>query len=145
MTCFLVTPLYYIKCGSCYPYHTRLHNIFLYRKRKNSTKYSDSNSVENGSNTSEGTEEYCRCETQANIITETLHKLLAKKEQFLSEPCPNSQEGFTTSQSSERHVLDSQDSFSTSRDYDSDQVPSDDDGTVLTSTSHPSIPEQELD
>ena len=123
-----------------------LYTAFLSsRKRKNSTKYSDSNSVENGSCTSEGCEDYCRCETQANIITETLHKLLAKKEQFLSDPCPNSQDSYTNSQSSESHVLNSQDSLSTSRDYDSDQMPSDDEGTVLTSTSHPSIPEQELD
>ena len=37
-----------------------------------------------------GSAEYCCCKTQAYIISETFNKLLAKKEQFLSELCPNS-------------------------------------------------------
>ncbi|KAI6647037.1 TCF/LEF transcription factor family [Oopsacas minuta] len=107
------------------------------RKRKNS----DGNSTENNS---EGGDDYCRCETYATIISETVHNILAKKEQFLSEPCPNSQERFS-SQDSKRHVLDSQDSQSTSRDYESDQIQTDDEaGTVITSICNPSIPEQEL-
>eukprot|EP00800_Vazella_pourtalesii_P011697 TRINITY_DN281_c0_g1_i10.p1 TRINITY_DN281_c0_g1~~TRINITY_DN281_c0_g1_i10.p1 ORF type:complete len:430 (-),score=104.24 TRINITY_DN281_c0_g1_i10:116-1405(-) len=56
------------------------------RKRKNS----DCNSMEGGEIDCVGSAEYCCCKTQAYIISETFNKLLAKKEQFLSELCPNS-------------------------------------------------------
>ena len=83
-------------------------------------------SVDDEDNTCGEGDEYCQCKTQANIITETINKLLAKKEPFLSQSSSNS--------SPTKHH---------NRDYNS---PSDDDYTTMTSsTSYPSIPDQELD
>lgn len=111
------------------------------RKRRLNSKCSESNSLENG-NTSDGDEDHCKCDTQSIIISDTVSKLLAKKDQFFADPYSNGQ--VFCSQSSERN--NSQDSNPTSRDYESEQEPSDDDeGTILTATSQPSMLDQDLD
>ena len=83
-------------------------------------------SIDEEDNICGGGVEHCKCKTQANVITETINKFLSKKEPFLSQSSPNS--------SPTKHH---------NKEYNS---PSDDEYTTMTtSTSHPSIPDQEID
>ncbi|WP_411025215.1 hypothetical protein, partial [Salmonella sp. s54836] len=50
-------------------------------------KFNEDSQNQNGLNDDDLNEDYCNCDSQANIINDTLQKLLAKKEQFYAD-CP---------------------------------------------------------